>query len=304
MSLVKLVVKQILLNIKIIFSSKLNLIFILFFVGISITLPIIFIPFWIAAGMPFLISLIPTIAIVYSSSDYKFRKSTLYKNTELTINNKWIFHLSTLITVILFAIMTSSFVFIVLSIAGNFNLLLMGWLSYADVVNGKATEWYTFSFSLYFIVIYASLQIAFLIYGISFLCQHLISSEKGYFTLILSILILTIIFGGSLNDYYLEHSNIVKYDDSLFPWNIYWFSALFPFYMPGQLIGSAASIGRVSIDSEGIIQYHSWFNTHDTLYPILFGKENNVLWNWSLSIPYFEIITFFILGYIISKFAR
>ncbi len=310
---VKLIAKQIILNTKTIFSNKINILIVLFTLFISTMICVIFIPFQYGAGIPFTICTITISGVIYSTIDYGIRKSSLYDNIGLTKSNRWIFHLGSLLTIIIFIFFTTTILFLILDTFNSFGWLLVNWLKSQTVEHGVPMTGFYFTSQLYLFIIYCSFLISLLTFAISFAFQHLIKTQQGYFVLLLSVVILSIIFGGGLNDYWSigseEKEGInsrLEDGNHMFPWSLYWFSLIFPFYAPSQMIGEAAEAFQFTwdVNGDGTSLAYPYLAINGTVFSLLLFENQDWLWNLTTTMPYIEIVTLFSIGAVLSIFLK
>ncbi len=302
MDSLKLVVKQNILNIKQVILNKMNIMFLSFIVIIALLIPMVFIPLSMAYPIVFLITLIPVNGSVFSTINFNLKKSTLNKNYNITKSNRWVFNISTILTMMLFSFIIFNLIYVFLIIFGQFGILLSAWRQYPDssVVNGVYND--LIDIGIYSLTLYSVIIISLITFSISFFFSHFISSQKTYFMFILTSLILTIVFGGSFNDYFYLPQDVgaTFQNNPLFPKRIYWITLLFPFGPSGQLL---RNIGRLSeghylVDPAGNIS--NWYGGSLGVFRII-TFNNTPIWNLTLVMPYIQIITFGSLGIVLSK---
>ncbi len=302
MDSLKLVVKQNILNIKQVILNKMNIMFLSFIVIIALLIPMVFIPLSMAYPVVFLITLIPVNGSVFSTINFNLKKSTLNKNYNITKSNRWVFNISTILTMMLFSFIIFNLIYVFLIIFGQFGILLSAWRQYPDssVVNGVYND--LIDIGIYSLTLYSVIIISLITFSISFFFSHFISSQKTYFMFILTSLILTIVFGGSFNDYFYLPQDVgaTFQNNPIFPKQIYWITLLFPFGPSGQLL---RNIGRLSeghylVDPAGNIS--NWYGGSLGVFRII-TFNNTPIWNLTLVMPYIQIITFGSLGIVLSK---
>ncbi len=302
MDALKLVVKQNILNIKQVILNKMNIMFLSFIVIIALLIPMVFIPLSMAYPIVFLITLIPVNGSVFSTINFNLKKSTLNKNYNITKSNRWVFNISTILTMMLFSFIIFNLIYVFLIIFGQFGILLSAWRQYPDssVVNGVYND--LIDIGIYSLTLYSVIIISLITFSISFFFSHFISSQKTYFMFILTSLILTIVFGGSFNDYFYLPQDVgaTFQNNPIFPKQIYWITLLFPFGPSGQLL---RNIGRLSeghylVDPAGNIS--NWYGGSLGVFRII-TFNNTPIWNLTLVMPYIQIITFGSLGIVLSK---
>lgn len=312
----KLIIKQLILNIKTIGSNKSNFLIIGFIIIIAVSLPIVFTPFFASAGMVIVICILPTSAVFYSSINYNFRHSSLKNNMSLTKNNKWLFYISTLLTMIICSSIVDQVMYLILLIVNNNNLLLLSWLKRVEFVEGGYV--YKFSLQLNLMFLYCAVLTTAMTFAISFIFQYWANDRKTYFILIMILTILTIVFGGALNQYWATGAGGARRlsdDVILYKWKDYWFSAIFPYFSMGSLGSAAAGASKMKVGLETsysqleLLGSNGFFSVtesgyaHKTLFGF-FRLDNDPLWLLLMATPYIEIIIFFFIGTLISKYKK
>ncbi len=302
MESIKLVVKQNILNIKQVILNKMNIMFLSFIIIIALLIPMVFIPMAMAFPMIFLISLIPVNGSVFSTINFNLKKSTLNKNYNITKSNRWVFNFSTILTMLLFSFIVFNFLYIILILLNKLNILLVGWRRYPDSNSIGSVYFNLLNISTYSLTLYCVIIISLITFSISFFISHFISSQKTYFMFILTSLILAIVFGGAFNDYFYLWNDIGAgiQQHPLFPEKIYWVTLLFPYGPTGQLLRNIGRLSEWEYQANGIFNY--WSSWGDTLgmFRILSFHNTNI-WNFTMVMPYIQIITFGSLGIVLSK---
>ncbi len=296
--------RQFVFNFKQIALSSNNWLFFISFTIIAVTISTIFIPFSNSIGLSFLILLLPTSASVYAKAVYGVNNSTMKENLRLSNRSKTTMYISTILLMAIYAIILSSILYSLLLLCKHFSLLKSGWYAYdnAEII---------LNWKLYLFVLYSSMLISMLVFSISFVMQTLISNVKTYFVIILSLLVLCVIFGGAFNSYIWATENVdgdyvlsVEWGghNALFPDSIWYFSILFPFYAPAQLLDTAAQYanwGEFASDPETSDWYKFWQETNGDVFSIISFKYS-VEWTLTLIIPYLEILMAFFIGKALS----
>lgn len=301
MSKIKSIIKLCILNIKQISLNPMNYLIIAFFLLAAIMLPIIFIPLTYSIGEIFIISLLPILGSIYASINFSINKSTIKSNIKLTDYSRIDFYISTIVTMFIYTVLITSVLFCAILVVNEGSLFKSGWFSY-----GK----YTFTFEEYLLSLYTSVEMMLLVFGLSFAISGFVTNYNTYFIIILSFVLLSIIFGGTFNDYVdvklVEGSTdeAIMYSKNtgtgILPYSMLFPSLIiFPFYAPAQHLTFA---GRLLNDSAA-----AWKILNNEVH----GNVLNILamkGTWEFTIiriwPFFEMFIFFIIGYTVSKFRK
>lgn len=308
---IKLIIKQMILHNKYIFRNKLNIIFMLLIILIAISFSVIFIPITYGFSLIIQLSTLIPIGMVYISISYEWRNSTLYSNLLKTRNNKILFNISIISTMMIFMFILTFITLLIVVVANQFHLILTTWFTYggreAFSLFGK---WYQWD-----ILLYTQIINVILMFALCFFVQSFAKSSKLLYVFLLMIMILLIIFGGSLNDYFdavnpIEqdaNDKTIKYaprfNPALFPPFLYFPSLLFPFYSNGQILS-------FSIDAKGPAKGISdiWIWLDNSTFTSTFTNENPAPkwigpWTWNILwlMPWIQIFGFLSISIIIRK---
>ncbi len=174
----------------------------IFFV-ISIMMPLIFIPVTMFAGISTIIYLVIPSLIILGSIGYGMKVSTLYGNMISTGYKKREFYISSIITIFIFSVVSSFVYWPIIEILGLIGLLKASWIGgYGYSINLLNLR--VCSYLAYIIMLNSVLS-----FSIYFLIHALVGNIRNYYTIIFSIFILGIIFGGTLNTYFSRPDSIV-----------------------------------------------------------------------------------------------
>lgn len=317
----KLTITQIWLNLKTIFTDYKNILLMVSVIFIMLLVSIIFIPIHLGYGIVINVTSSIILASVYSSVNHTYRHSTLFSDSRLTRSNRYVFYISTIMTMSIVAIFSFTFTFLCLIVINHSNLLLMNWFFYEDrFTEGGQTVY--FNPQLFAISILVILQIVLIMFSLSFAFQHIIDNKVTYFGLIISIEILIIIFGGAFNSYFWPYSadkipegGVIFAGDPLFPMKIYWLSAINPFFSTGSQANIAMTISKIHVHLEdgkvvNDLYTYGWTSFlnltedgvgHKTLFEI-YGSNNTDMWKLMTWMPVIESLIFIGIGLLISRF--
>ncbi len=248
---------QINLNFKFIFKNVSFIYITLFIQLILILIPIFFAPLWASSPIFFEISVITISALTYGNLTYSIRNSTLYKNYYLNVQRKDVIYLASLITILTFSFLISFFQLILLFIFENILLYDWSFVESSQILELKNIDFFTFFYCIFWISL--------ITFAISFSVRNWIKTEKNYYVMILIILLLCLVFGGTFNDYFIgnkidENGNTIpNFYPVLFPKDIYWVSVFFPYYAPGQIISSSFEFSLNTYSKYDTVIIH-WFS--------------------------------------------
>ncbi len=307
----KTLLTQINLNIKSITNNKSSILFSIIIIVIALSLPIVFIWFWASAGLVYTIPILCITGVYFSTLHYETRNSTLYKNITLTKSNKWTFNLSVMITLLLVGFVISIGLFFALVIINKFDLLLVDLLKYSSRDSIEGNSYYVISFKILPLVTLYSVAMSLLTFSISFFACYFISNRRTYLIIIVSIAIITMIFGGALNDYFdvvgNEDNNVYLLDDgwSLFPNDFYWFSWLIPTFGSGQIISEAYESTKTVFENGSWSTATNWHTTNTSIiWEIIFDPNNDHRWKILVWTPFIQSLFYLCGGVILSKIIR
>ncbi len=214
----------------------------LLFIGVFIVsmVPMVFIPLYTSLGMDLTIVNVIVVNIVYASLSFNWKKSTAYKNFKLTRGSKVSFNASVWIITTLMSLIFFVVFFILVTFYNQVGILPGGWVSSADpgVWNFQNLRWAQL---VYFFILNSTV-----IFAISFGLSKLFNNENAYYIFTFTLIILVIMFGAGLNDFFdFYHADAngkayVAFDHSLFPESMFIPSLFMPFYASSQLMASLA----------------------------------------------------------------
>ncbi len=186
------------MNIKTIFMNKSLWMEIVFFYILSMVLPIIFIPFFVSGAMFTIIGICIPILIVLGNTGYKFKQSTIYDNVSLVEMSENKFYLSQLITCFIFGNILSLGLWTGVYVVGLFPLFLGGWI-WEGALQISINP---FAYGAWINIIYITQVTILLSFAFYFLISNITKDGRAYYMSIMIILILCIVFGGSINTYF------------------------------------------------------------------------------------------------------
>ncbi len=313
MESIKLTVKQIILQFKTLLKSPIQVLLILLIPFlITTTLPIFFFGMKDSYGVTVTLSVSIVVFILYSYFVGEYRKSTLYKNLQSTKSNKWIFNLSSFVSIFIIGILVFFFHFALMFIYSKLNLLQV---SILKKLNTDINEIQMFQLPFMWTVYWVSVIIG-VSFSISFALYRVVKEAKTYYITIIIIVILGIIFDSTFNNYFMTSawSNGEVMDSlffggsvrALFPNSFYWPSIIYPFYAPSQML-TVAGMKTLVNKSDGLasmkyIAFWKWQVNSDY---IAAGLNPNA-WRWNLLyfLPYIHSSMWIASGISISKLSK
>ena len=305
---VKLILFQLILNIRYILGNKKNILFLFLPIFFAVIILLIFVPESLGFPIALMFALIPPLGIVFAALSFNFSKSTLYKNIKVSRNNKYNFNISIFITMILESVIILFVFLFLLTIFSKLEWLPTSWLK-----RDYSTNYYLFFNKGILIPIISSIEISSIIFSISFFYTKVSNSENTYYTLILSLIILSLIFGGTFNNFFHPrwyghdgyYDHFMAFEISGFPRKFFVTSLLFPLYAPGQLVVMFGQFSLKNFDYGAGLKGEWGF-----LSSILWQTTPNVaeyarpyIWRWDIVLisPLIWVSLFGVLGVISSK---
>ena len=247
---VNMALNEIILYLKKVLKNKVSILLILFPI-LSVIPIMIFFPIW--AGSPFMveINVILSTGVLFSYFTYNWRKSTLYKNSYLNGGGKALIYISSLLSILIIITFSSILQLILIYMLNDFNLIMVDWVF--GNPNNRSVVIENINFGGW---IWGIFWITMITFSLSFFFQRFLKSEKEYFFFLVSILVFSFVFGGSLNDFYPWVINVdighwtPKMKRGLYPLSFFPVSLAFPFYAPGQVISVASDFSIAKSSGE------------------------------------------------------
>ncbi len=306
----KLIIKQLILNGKYSFSSIEKIILITSIVFFAILLPIIFVPLRFSIGIVVFIGSVIPASVIFISTNFNFRRSTLYSNQSTTKSSRINFYISSMILYFITIYLLTMIIFFVLVIAQELNILLYDWAKYKD-------DAYALLKINYGAFIYSIFELGLVMFGILFICQEMVKSEKTIYFIILSTLILAIIYGGVFNNYFSKargrndaELGLIRFpfynSSSMLGYLFYPSAIILPFFGPMQHLSYLKWGMCVEYDYFNVPffawQLKGWYvyNGFSASESIGLAFHWNILW----FMPYIHVALFGASGIIISHLKR
>ncbi len=239
--------------------------------------------------------------VTYGTVAGAFRRSTLNKNTNLTVGVRWIDNLATIGTMFIMGVIMVTYVLLLLSIFDVTGILLISFNERSSLYENAFITSISLSIIYYYAVV-----LTLITYSVSYFFQGFFDSDMMFFTLGLIIFIALMLLGATFNDYfYVSHidpktsSTTIKYAD----WSPYgeWMfgpSLLFPFYVPTQVIKlNGDFIVHPELEKSVVWSFLSSADAYN------FGGD---IWKWNIMwfVPYFHIFFWWTMGFTYKYFRK
>lgn len=168
------------------------------FYVLAMTLAIIFIPVWGSGAMFQLVTMIIPGLIILGVTGANVKKSTLYMNISTSGVKRRAFYVAQLITTIVVVNVLSIILWSLVWFLGHFAIFL------DNFYVGQAYYMKTnpLIYGTPFFICYITMLTSLTVFATYFLIESITKSEKAYNLIVTSLFILGIIFGGSLNTYF------------------------------------------------------------------------------------------------------
>ncbi len=231
--------------------------------------------------------------IVYGTVAGSFRRSTLNKNTNLTVAVRWVDNFATLVTIILLGFILATYAMGLIMLLNNAGILLLRYGNAGEPHNVYSSQedinlWKELGFiNIYYNVFIISV----ITYSMSYLFQGFFDSDLMFFSLALIMTILFFLFGSTLNNYFeFSYDDHVQWGTLLImPDWFYYPSLLFPFYVPAQLL---------RLQGDSILHNASPKHIWDWLEGTKYAWRYNIMW----FVPYVHIFGWWTLGFVYKIF--
>ncbi len=305
--------KHLYINLKSIFTSKVNIFII---VGISlmmILLPMFLFPLLLSYSLIVTATIVVCCSVVFISTFINVSDTLMDKNNN-SYNRYVMNYLLSILTMLIVSLFSFLIIFFGLVIVNQFDLLLVDWFTHSN--NQPGDYKYVFNIQLFVISIYCVLLTVGVTFSISALVFLFTNDVKTYTIIICSLLILIILFGGTINSYWWPTGDsslfgqygggLYRMQDSIFPWSIYFVSGLFPYFSIGSKLNVTMALSRaILVSVDGVVTTPDIFVNGSTTFfdidPItgnqyhktmfaMFSFNNDPLWVLLLWIPYIEIV--------------
>ncbi len=241
--------------------------------------------------------------VTYGTVAGAFRRSTLNMNTNLTVGVRWIDNLATIGTMFIMGVVMLTYVLIVLTMLDAFGVML-----FTPTTRSSEYSYLFISVINVSIIYYYTIVLTLLTYSISYFFQGFFDSDMMFFTLGLLIFIILALFGATLNDYFHIVSlppkegdirTIIEFkhgaplgDGGFIP------SLLFPFYIPTQVIKMNGNI-IVHPELDANVLW-TWIDQGSEYYLDAAAWKWNIMWFF----PYFNIVFWWVLGFLYKYFIK
>lgn len=241
--------------------------------------------------------------ITYGTIAGSFRRSTLNKNSNLTIGVRWIDNLATLITMILISIIVLCYVLALLTLFDLIGIMIVD----ASGSRSSSFDYLLLSAVNIPMIFYQSILVGIISYSFSYFFQGFFDSDMMFVTLGVLLFISIIIFGATMNNYFRlddimdpRNSGIdtyIKYNPDIMGNGLFIPSLFTPFYVPCQVMRVASQqMTRPEINNAIVWSWQSSSN----------GVIGSNAWKWNILwfVPYFHILFWWIVGFMYKNIWR
>ncbi len=302
MESIKLIIKQIILDIKYFINNRMNLLLSGMFVLAPMILVIFIMPIERTLSFVLFIGSVAPAMLIYISINYTIRSGTLNKNIRTTKNNKYIFNISNLIFFYIVLLLYFYIDLLSINLISMMGLLKKDWIGAGTY---KIHFWWTLDLRL----LYSIIELGFISFAILFLSQYLIKTKKGMYTLVLSLILLQVVYGGCFNSYFYKAywtggtpyngDRVPMFQSSAFPNSLYWPTLLFyPLFGASQHVASLKIIFGRDETAHSMVKWFVWLKDGMSDNGLNYPMRWNILWfsSWIYS------FTLIFLGLLIGKY--
>ncbi len=266
----KQIYNQINLNTQFLLKNPLQIFIMLIFPFVAILLCWAIVPLKYSFPLVILFSSVLPTSIIYISIVFSWSKGTLKNNSSLNQNSKLIFYASTFIFMY---IVCFAFMFITLSILSILSALNMLPGNYWWTNNDPSTNYHYNIWTVEFApLIYSTTEALAILFTMCYFLQTIIDSTKIIYIILTFIMLMTMICGGTFDDYFNQKTlNYINEDgsisrtafaiasDGLMPTSYFWAPAMFPFFAPGQHLG-VVGLTCIKVSTNDIVENASMVN--------------------------------------------
>ncbi len=180
----------------------------IFFI-IGLTTPAVFVPYYGSIPIFFLTYLIIPIFIILGWNGYNVRNSTMYLNINSSGLGRKTFYIGQIITVSIVGNVLTLFFWPLVVIIGHLQWFNLDW-STQMFTNEKwvIQPFVNGTWILIFYEVQVTIGVTFAIY---FATQSIISNHNTYYIVVITLVLLSVIFGGAINDYFLQTPGGLSY---------------------------------------------------------------------------------------------
>ncbi len=310
MESIKLTVKQLILNIKYIFSNFTPVFSLVFFLIVGVTLPIVFFPYFVIAGVETIISISIPLLLILGGISYNWKNSTLHQNEQITKSNKITYWVSIVLVLFFVGNLQTILMEVMNYICSSFGLFLENWSFLSDQTI-PVLNYSNINFINYFYFTEINLM---LVFSLFFLISRFFKNVKNYYICVLLMFILSVIFGGGLNEFFggLDYMGKKGEGDTLFNTFPSFKPSMFPKYMflPSLIICPFFTISEFYTHSIAIhLSGATWghYNVHDRSLILLFVfsfTDNSWQWSIVMLMPYIWMASSFSIGVLHNHLSR
>ncbi len=298
MEFIKLSTNRVYLNFKSVFSNLLTAILLFVIPFLFCVSTLIIVPIGYFYGIIMTGSTMLSGFIIYGTVAGSFRRSTLNKNSNLTVGIRWVDNASTIITMVLMSITMMLFITITLEIFAWTGLMLVKLdgirtseehieiLKHLDILN----------------VVYQTVITSLITYSLSYFIQGFFDSDMVFFTFAICMSILLMIFGGTVNSYF----NIGKVGPFYKPGDwvvIYKADSLMgdAFYIPSLFFPYYSQSAMLKLNMMSVV-----FDEGSSAHALWSWTSYNQGWRYSMLwiSPYINILIWWAIGFVYKNIIK
>lgn len=303
-NMIKLTFQRVALNFSSLFTTPLTLILLISIPTLYCLSATVIAPINYQIGCILASSVIIVSIVNYGTVAGSFRRSTLNKNSNLTIGIRWIDNLTTVITMIIAGLITLTYCLLILSLFDNMGILIREHWSGQDLSFARSISWSS--------IYYQSFLLILISYSISYLFQGFFDSDMMFFTMAIVIQLLLLILGATTNNFF----RITSHRDGLFHSGYYikmkktllgsWSfvpSLLFPFYAPTQFMALSGDLLSHGDYDKSLVW--EWIKP-ETYSGFWLSKISFDSWKFNVLyfVPYIHILFWWLTGFTYKEIKR
>ncbi len=272
--------------------------YVLLTITIAIFASVIFLPYELMGGVFYLFAMMFPVLLILGQSSYTIKQSTIYENIATSGINKLRFYSSQLIISLIFTFMISIIFWLSIFLIGLFPVFLDGWMGNAIKVNPFVNPFtnQVIAQNLLYITFISS----FVTFSVYFLVQQFVNSSLYYNMTMFSLLVIGLIFSGSLNNFfeivYGSNSAELIIGKNMFPTTMFIPSLFVPSFGLGQF-----TTASVTQNSMPVITTFVSRGLMENINLIFYSFKNNWQWTMVLLQPYLIFILYISIGILTMK---
>ncbi len=242
--------------------------------------------------------------ITYGTVAGAFRRSTLNKNSNLTIGIRWIDNLATLLTMMIVSIIALGYVLFIITLFDMMGILIID-LS----LRSSQLDYLVISSIDMFSLIYFSFLAGVITYSICYFFQGFFDSDIMFVTLGVILFVTVLIFGATINSYFSIRNSIdprandldssITYNKNVMTGQYMFIpSLMMPYYVPAQMMRISCEVmTNLNLDKYGVWTFFTKNNSQYLGAPI---------WKWNILwfVPYLHILFWWSSGFVYKNIIK